>query len=95
MLNNLTRDHPTAHGKVKQSNLVEKSGILAWCNLRSFYKEETDQYKTDAMNHALRVTKCNTMEQLQQRLDKWLYAVAKTARLGYPIPEHVEFCLFK
>ena len=81
LLNNFTREHPVAHGKIKMNNATTKLGTLAWYNLRNFFHEETAEYKTTCMKNALNVTKCATMDQLAVRLDAWLYAVAKIAKL--------------
>jgi hypothetical protein len=82
LLNNLTRDHPVAHGKIKHKNAETKYGTLAWHNLKNFYHETTVEYEMQCMKHALNVTKCGSMEQLAVRLDQWLYAVDKIAKLN-------------
>ena len=97
LLNNLTREHPVAHGKIKMNNANDKLGTLAWYNLRNFFHEETAEYKTTCMKHALNVTKCNNMDQLATKLDQWLYAVAKIAKLdpSKALPDEYQFVIFK
>jgi hypothetical protein len=97
LLNNLTRDHPVAHGKIKHKNAETKYGTLAWHNLKNFYHETTVEYEMQCMKHALDVNTCGSMEQLAVKLDQWLYAVDKIAKLSpaKALPVDYQFCIFK
>ena len=79
------------------NNGETKLGTLAWHNLRNFFHEETAEYKTTCMKHALNVTKCSNMDQLAIKLDQWIYAKEKIAKLdpAKALPEDYQFVIFK
>ena len=80
LLHNLTRSHDIACLKIKNENDIE-SGTLAWHNLKSFFKEEDEEYCHDVLASALSVTKCTSLSQLQSQLDQWLNRKAKAIKL--------------
>ena len=84
--NNLTREHPVAHGKIKHKNAETKYGTLAWHNLKNFYHGNVVEYEMTCMKHAPNVTKCGSMDQLAVKLDQWLCAVDKIDKLKKPVP---------
>ena len=81
LLHNLTRSHDIASLKIKEDNR-EESGTIAWSNLKSFFKEEDEEYKSDVLASALTVERCTNMSQLQSRLDQWINRVSRAIKLN-------------
>ena len=83
-MHNLTRDHSTAGNKIKQEN-KEESGIIAWYNLRNFYKDDSKDHKANVLGKAIQVKRTNSLSELQIELDKWLSLIAKTVKYDFKI----------
>ena len=83
MLFELTFDNKFAHSRVLANNSIRNSGMLAWNNMKRFYAEEDQLYKTEILARCINIQPANNLNDLQSKLDAWLLNLEKAQKYDF------------